>query len=125
MKSLRGVCIGLAVVGIVAFLSNISFAEEGHHKWTENMESAKIKLIKDSAAALQQLNSNLAKSLNDWAMDEEKEMQERKEHEAKHEVKTKLLIDSAAALEKTNPDLAKGLREMAEEKHKGGKNRKK
>ncbi len=123
MKSLRGVFVGLAVFGMITFLSSISFAEEGHHAWKEGKENgaAKIKLMKDSAAALQQSNPALAKGLSDWAADEEKEMQEWKEHKAKHETKTKLLTDSAAALEKTNPDLAKGLKEMAEKKHKSKK----
>ena len=119
MKLLRNVFIGVAALAISTCLSSMSFAEEGHHKWKENMdnETAKIKIMKDSAVALQQSNPALAKGLSDWAADEEKEMQEWKEQKAKHESKTKLLNDSAAALEKTNPDLAKGLKEMAEKKH--------
>ena len=119
MKSLRSMFIGLAVIVMIVLLSGISFAEEGHHKWKENMdnETAKIKIMKDSAVALQQSNPALAKGLSDWAADEEKEMQEWKEQKARHEAKSKLLTDSAAALEKTSPDLAKGLKEMAEKKH--------
>jgi hypothetical protein len=121
MKLARNVVIGIAVLVAVICLSGLSFAEEGHHKWKENMENdtAKIKLMKDSAAALQKTNPDLAKGLSDWAAGEEKEMQEWKEQKAKHEAKTKLLNDSALALEKTNPDLAKGLKEMAEKKQKG------
>ncbi len=119
MKSLRSIFIGLAVVGMVAFLSSVSLAEEGHHAWEEGKEDegAKIKLMKNSAVALQASSPDLSKGLNDWAMDEEKEMQEWKEQKTKHAAKKKLLTDSAAALEKTNPDLAKGLKEMAEKKH--------
>ena len=118
MKSLRNVFIGVAALAISICLSSMSFAEEGHHKWKENMgdETAKVKLMKDSAIALQVSNPVLAKGLSDWAADEEKEMQEWKEQKAKHEAKAKLLTDSAAALEKTNPDLAKGLKEIAEKR---------
>ena len=119
MKLLRNVFIGVAALAIGICLSSISFAEEGRHAWKEGKENevAKIKLMKDSAVALQQSNPALAKGLSDWAADEEKEMQEWKEQKAKHEAKAKLLTDSAVALEKTNPDLAKGLQEMAEKKH--------
>jgi len=119
MKLLRNVFIGVAALAVIMCLSGISFAEEGHNAWKEDKENeaVKIKLMKDSAAALQQSNPVLAKGLSDWAADEEKEMQECKALKAKHEAKAKLLTNSAAALEKTNPDLAKGLKEMAEKKH--------
>jgi len=119
MQSLRGVCIGIAVFGMIAIFSGISFAEEGHHACKEGKENeeVKIKLMKDSAAVLQQSKPDLAKGLSEWAADEEKEAQEWKEKKAKHEAKTKLLTDSATALGKANPDLAKGLKEMAEKKH--------
>jgi hypothetical protein len=118
MKLLRNVFIGVAALAISTCLSSMSFAEEGHHKWKENMEdeTAKVKLMKDSAAALQVSNPTLAKGLSDWASEEEKEMQEWKEQKARHEAKSKLLTDSAAALEKTNPDLAKGLKKIAEKR---------
>ena len=118
MKLVRNVVIGIAVLAVVISLSGISFAEEGHHKWKENMEdeAAKVKLMEDSATALQKSNPDLAKGLSDWAADEAKEIQEWKEHKAKHEAKIKLLNDSVIALEKTNPDLAKGLKELAEKK---------
>ena len=123
MKLVRNMFVGVAVVVVIMCLSGISFAEEGRHAWKEGKENevAKIKLMKDSAAALQQSNSALAKGLSDWAANEEKEMQEWKELKAKHEAKIKLLTDSAVALEKTNPDLAKGLKEMVEKQQKGKK----
>ena len=126
MKLLRNVFIGVAALAIGICLSSISFAEEGHYAWKEGKENeaAKVKLMKDSSAALQQSNPTLANGLSDWAADEEKEMQECKEHKAKHEAKTKLLTDSAVALEKTNPDMAKGLKEIAEKKHKNKKHEK-
>jgi len=125
MKLARNVFFGLVMVGTIVFLSSVSFAEEGHRAWKEGKENeeAKIKLMKDSAAALQQSEPALAKGLSDWASDEEKEMQEWKEQKVKHEAKAKLLTDSAAALEKTNPDLAKGLKEMAEKTHKSKKHK--
>ena len=123
MKLERNALIGIAVFAAVICLSAVSFAEEGHHNWKENMENeaAKIKLMEESAAVLQKTNPDLAKGLSDWAVDEAKEMQEWKEHKAKHEAKIKLLNDSAVALEKTSPDLAKSLKEMAEKKQKGKK----
>ena len=108
MKSLRGIFMGLAVLGMAVFLSGLAFAEEGCKIGKMNHE-AKIKLLQDSAVALQKTNPDLAKGLSDYADKEAKEMQEWK---TKHDAKIKLLQDSAAALQKTNPDLAKGLQEM-------------
>ena len=124
MKLLRNVFIGVVALAISICLSGMSFAEEGYHKWKDNMDNevAKIKLMKDSATALQQANPALAKGLSDWAADEEKEMQEWKGQKAKHEAKTQLLTDSAAALDKTNPDLAKGLKKIAEKRSASKKN---
>ena len=81
MKLVRNVFVGIAALAVIICLSGISFAEEGHHAWKEGKENeaAKVKLMKDSAAALQQSNPTLSKGLNDWAADEEKEMQEWKE----------------------------------------------
>lgn len=114
MKYFRIVLIGLAVLGMIVFLSSVSFAEEGYHSGKGNHE-AKIKLLKDSAAALQKSNPDLAKGLNDIADKEAKEMQDWK---VKHEAKVKLLKDAATALQLSNPDLAKGLEEMSEGKPK-------
>jgi len=116
MKSLRSVLIGLAVLGMIVFLSSLSFAKEGHAAGKKHHEVS-IKLLEDSATALQQSNPALAKELKDWADDEAKEMKEWKEKKERHEAKVKLLEDSAAALQKSNPDLAKRLKEM-ESKHK-------
>ena len=64
MKSLRTVVIGLAVVGMVVFLSSVSFAEQGCKAGKMNHE-AKVKLLRDSATALQKSNPDLAKGLQE------------------------------------------------------------
>lgn len=115
MKILRTILVGLAVVGMVAFLSSLSFAEEGCKQGKMMNHDAKVKLLQDSAAALQKSNPDLAKGLSDYADKEAKEMQDWK---TKHETKMKLLQDAAAALEKSNPDLAKGLQGMCEKSEK-------
>jgi len=114
MKSLRTVVIGLAVAGMLVFVSRLALAEEGCKSGKMNYE-AKIKLLKDSAMALEKSNPALAKELNDSADKEAKEMQEWK---TKREAKVKMMQDASAALQQTNPDLAKGLQEMCEGKPK-------
>lgn len=120
MKMLKSAAIIITAAAIIASMSGTSFAfgKEGHKDWQAKCE-AKIKDLKDSAAALQQTNPDLAKGLNDLAAEKEKMMQEMKDMKAKHEAKAKMLRDSAAALQKTNPELAKKLWEMSE--HKGMK----
>jgi len=109
----------MAVLGMVIVLSSLSFAEEGCGTTkAQGRHEAKIKLLQDSAAALQKTNPDLAKGLTDYADKEAKELQEWKSNKESHEAKIKLLQDSAAALQKTNPDLAKGLLEKAEGKNK-------
>jgi len=116
MKYLRSVLIGLAALGMIVFLSSLSFAKEGHAAGKKHHEYS-MKLLQDSAAALQQSNPALAKELNNWVDEEAKEAKEWKEKKGRHEARVKLLQDSAAALQKSNPDLAKRLKEM-ESKHK-------
>ncbi|MBF0217300.1 MAG: hypothetical protein HQL30_09950 [Candidatus Omnitrophica bacterium] len=77
----------------------------------------KIKNLKDSAAALQSSNPDLAKGLTDLAAKKTEMLQKMQETEKKYEAKTKLLRDSAAALQKTNPVLAEELWAMSEMKH--------
>jgi regulatory protein YycI of two-component signal transduction system YycFG len=119
MKSLRIVLMGLIVFGVVIFLSNVLFAEEGCPAMKTNHES-RIKLLKDSAAALQQANPDLAKGLSDLADKEAKETQEWK---TQRDAKVKLLNDSAAALQQSNPDLAKGLQGICANKSKATMNK--
>jgi len=120
MKSLRTVLSGLVVVGMIVFFSGVSFAQDKSPDAKAARHEARIKLLKDSAAALQQSNPVLAKGLLEMAEGQQKakEAKESAEWKAKHEARVKLLKDSAAALQKSNPDLAKSLEEMTVPKHK-------
>jgi len=124
--------VGIGVLGIVLFLSGVSFAEEGTKPAKWNHE-AKIKLLQDSAAALQQSDPVLAKGLSDYAADELKESQERKEGagvqkeaegktekqmEEGHQGHIKLLRDAATALQGSHPDLAADLNKTADKHEK-------
>ena len=118
MKFLRSAFVAVIACGMILSLCSLSFAaEKKHHSWKED-HAAKVKALRDSAAALQQSSPDLAKGLTELADKEEKEIQEFK---AAHDAKVKLLNDSIAALQKTKPDLAKELEKMKEEKHKKGK----
>ncbi len=114
MKLLRTIVIGLALVGMVVFLSSLAFAEEGCKAGKFNHE-AKVKLLRDSATALQKSNPDLAKGLSDYADKEAKEMQEWK---VEHDAKVKLMQEASTALQQSNPDLAKGLQDMCKSKPK-------
>ena len=126
MNRLRSTVIAIAMFGVVLAVSGVSFADPmanaGHHQ-------AKIKLLQDSAAALQQSNPALAKKLTDYATQEMKETQEHKEgtgtgkepaeanekqSEENHQVHIKLLRDSAAALQASQPTLAADLTKSAD-----------
>ncbi len=119
MKAARFVLIVIFALGVIASVCGMSFAENGKYECKvckENDESA-IKVLQDSAAALEKSNPDLAKGLNDYANEKAKIAREWKKRKERHEARMKLLTDSAAALEKTNPDLAKPLKEMSERKH--------
>jgi len=120
---------------MVVFLSSLSFAQEAQAKGKDSPEwkakhEAKIKLLQDSAAALQQTNPDLAKQLSDLVNKETNEPKEKAEGskekvakdspewKAKHEARVKLFKDAATALQQSHPDLAKGLEEMTVTKHK-------
>lgn len=125
MKMLRNVVMGIAVFGVLMFLSGVSFADEGAKTAPEH-HAAKVKLLQDSAAALAQSNPALSKGLTDYANAELKEKQEKKEGEGKAEEQMeatraahiKLLRDAAAALQATHPDLAADLTKMADKHEK-------
>jgi len=137
MKLARNVFFGLVMAGTIVFLSSVSFAKmapaagKDSSVWKAKHE-AKIKLLQDSAAALQQTNPDLAKKLNDLVNEEankskeklegskEKVAKDSAEWKAKHEARVKLFKDAAAALQQTYPDLAKSLEEMTVAKHNTG-----
>ena len=83
MKLARTVFIGLAVVGMAAMLSSVSFAEEAKAPgkdsaaWKAKRE-ANMKVLQDAAAVLQQSNPDLAKQLND-IVNKENEPKEKSE----------------------------------------------
>jgi hypothetical protein len=135
MKSLRTILIGLTVLGITVFLSGASFAQETpavgkDPAARQARHEARIKVLQDSAAALQQSDPILSTDLIKFANDEISEKQEKEEKNEVKEMKEpesmpgyreahiKLLKDSAAALQQSHPDLAKSLEEMAAAKHK-------
>ena len=78
---------------------------------------AQIKTLRDSAAALQASNPDLAKGLNDLADKKAEKIQKWQESKDKHDQKMKLLKDSAMVLQTSNPALAQELQKMGEEKH--------
>lgn len=114
MKSLRTVIIGLTMLGLIAFLSGVSLAQEARCK-EKTRHEVKIKLLQDASAALQKSNPGLAKGLTDYANEEIKEAQD---WQAKHAARVKLLQDSATALQQLHPDLANALQKMSEGKWK-------
>jgi len=131
MKSLRNAfVIFLAVVSVGSF-AGVSFAHEEHHE-------AFVKLLNDSAAALQSSHPDLAAGLTKFSNEEANEKEEKgekkelegKEEDEMHEHRAahlKLLRDSAAALKASHPDLAADLTKKADrnekkiKKHKEGK----
>ena len=69
MRSLRSVIMGMAIFAMIISLSGLAFAkmEKGACKVDKESCAAQIKTLKDSAAALQTSNPDLAKGLNDLA----------------------------------------------------------
>lgn len=135
MKSLRSVSVVVAVIGMAALFIAVPFVTSGYGmcgmcdagKSDKDMQAAckdmkesceaKIKTLRDSAAALQATNPDMAKGLNDLADQKAQKMQEWADMQAKHDAKTKLLTDASAALKGANPALSKELQDMSEHKH--------
>ena len=135
MKLAKKVFFGLVVFGIVVFLSGVSFAQEAPVAGKDPLarkarHEARIKILQDSAVALQQTNPDLAKKLGDLVDEDankskeklegskEKVAKDSSEWKAKHEARVQLFKDAAAALQSTRPDLAKSLEEMTVAKQK-------
>ena len=133
MKVARNVFFGLVVVGAMVFVSGVSFAETVTSApvvtpaaATNEVSAAKqarhdarIKLLQDSAAALQVTNPDLAMKLTDVVNGSTKEktgasklVKDSAEWQAKRDARIQLYKDAATALQATNPDLAKGLMDL-------------
>jgi len=123
MKLARTVLIGVAVVAMAALLSSVSFAQEtkvpdkDSAAWKAKHE-ATMKVLQDSAAALQQTNPDLAKQLSDIVNNVPgKEKPTKEERQARREARVKIYKAAAAALQSTRPDLAKSLEDLTVSKH--------
>ncbi len=135
MKLAKQVFLGLAVLGVVVFMAGVSFAQEvpvggKDSSARKARHEARIKLLQDSVAVLQQANPNLAKKLSDLVNEDvnkskeqlesgkEKIEKDSAEWKVKHEARVQLFKDAATALQQIRPDLAKSLEEMTVAKHK-------
>lgn len=134
MRLARGVFFGLAVAGVIIFLSSAAFAQTAPATTTDTAakqakREARMKLLQDSAAALQQSNPGLSKQLSDLVTEEtsqpkgqmegkEKIAKDSPEWKAKHDARMQLFKDASAALAQSRPDLAKGLDELTVPKQK-------
>ncbi len=133
MKAAKKAFFGLAAIGAIVFVSGVSFAETAAPAATpaavaddvsaakKARYEAKIKLLEDSAAALQATNPALAMKLTDTVNElskikaegsKEKLAQNSPEWKARHDARIQLYKDAAAALQTTNPDLANSLMDL-------------
>jgi len=133
MKVARNVFFGLVVAGAMVFVSGVSFAQIAAAA-TKDVSAAKkakyearIKLLQDSATALQATNPVLAVKLTDIVNGQskgkaegskEKVVKGSPEWKAKRDARVQLYKDAATALQATRPDLAKGLMDMTIPKQK-------
>ena len=139
MKSLKSMFTVTATLGAMFLLSSVSSGEQGLATKQEHHQ-AKIKLLQDSATALQVAHPELAKGLKEYADEESKEPKEQKEEMGAHEelegatekqaegrrqAHLKLLRESAAALQVSRPDLAADLTKMADHQAKKMRNEQK
>ncbi|MGA2775887.1 MAG: hypothetical protein ABSE81_07530 [Candidatus Omnitrophota bacterium] len=135
MKVARNVFFGLIVVGAMVFVSGVSFAETATSAPAATpaaaakkaKHEARIKLLQDSAVALQATNPDLAMKLTDIVNGQSKEKAEGSkekvvkgspEWKAKRDARIQLYKDAATALQVRHPDLAKGLMDMTVPKQK-------
>ncbi len=126
MNAWRGMTMGLVVAGLMVSLPAVVLADPALHT---AREAAFVKLLRDSAGALQASHSDLAVGLTQLADEEAKELPAGKtgmEHkpevaekveaamQARHEAHAKLLRDSAAALQASRPELSAELIKAAD-----------
>ena len=103
---------GVVVWGVVVFIAGVSFAQIAPATGKDSSavqakHEARIKLLLDSAMALQPTNPDLAKKLTAIVNDKNSP-----DWKVKHEERIQLYKDAATALQMTRPDLAKGLLDM-------------
>jgi len=136
MSKSRGIVGGLLAAVLVVALPAVSFADQENYK---TRGETLVKLLRDSAAALQGSNPELAADLTKTADEKTKQLEAgdkeierkkwsdgktKKEMDAIREARIKLLRDSAAVLQAAHPELAAKLttiadniiKKMAEEK---------
>ena len=119
MRYLRNVIIGIGVFAMIFSFSGVAFAEMGYGmhmggKMDKETCVAQIKVLRDSATALQTSNPTLAKGLSDLADKRAEKMQKMQEWQDRHAAKVNLLKDSASALKTSNPALSQELQKMSE-----------
>jgi hypothetical protein len=126
VRVVRKVFFGLVVFGVFVFLSGVSFAQTAPTAGDEvSTEKAKpeaiMKVLQDSAAALQAINPDLAMKLTNIVNENTQEntvssklVKDSAGWKAKHEAVIKVLQDSAAALRAINPDLAMKLTDIVD-----------
>ncbi len=126
MQSARGLVVGVVAASVMIAVPAVWCADQVQHK---ERKAAFVKLLKDSAGALQVSRPELAASLTKFADDEAKELQagteEKKpktelegkaeqEMQDRREAHVKLLRDSAAALLASRPELSADLTKAAD-----------
>jgi len=135
MKLARNVFFGLVMVGTVVFLLSVSFAQTAATSPAaaandvstarKARHDARMKLLQDSAVALQATNPDLAMKLTNIVNGDTREKTEASklakdsvEWQAKRDARIQLYKDAATALQQTHPDLAKGLMDITVPKQK-------
>jgi hypothetical protein len=125
MRCIKSLTMAMTVLVMFVLLSGLSYAEMEHSGCKEGKKCAMdkmpsvahIKVLRDSALALQTSNPDLAKGLNDLANKKEEKMKKWQQWNEQHDATMKLLKDSAAALKASNATLAQELETMSKTQH--------
>jgi transketolase len=97
------------MIAMMSMCLPLSFGHwEGHEK---AQCQSNVKVLRDSAAALQTSHPDLAKSLTEMASQKEEGMKKMK---AMHEASLQNVENAATALQTSNPELSKGLKDYAD-----------
>ncbi len=115
MKFIRDMILSLLVFGVMLSSPAVLSAEK------EKADPAFLKLLSDSAAALEAIHSDLAPEMSAFAKEEAAENESVQEPELTKEEKLtrrrthlKLYVASATALETSNPELSAQLKKTAQ-----------